>query len=252
MEQCSFAVVVPMYNEQVGAEACVSAISQEIRGIDRPSALIAVNDGSGDRTGEILDELARKEPLLRVVHHPRNRGYGAALRTGVERAAQDGFDYVLFMDSDLTNDPRDIRRFAVEMDRSVDVIKASRYSKGGRMLGVPLYRFLVSAIGNGIARILFRLPIRDCTNGFRASKVGLLMKMKLSENRFPIIMEELYWCKFLAKSFAEVPVVLTNRSGDQRKTSFAYRPGVFYDYLKYPLRACFGIKPNLESASQSS
>lgn len=70
------------------------------------------------------------------------------------------------------------------------------------------------------------------------------MQMKLTENRFPIIMEELYWLKFLAKTYAEIPVLLTSRTDERRTSSFGYRPKVFYDYLKYPIRACLGIRPS--------
>ncbi len=239
----AFAVVIPMYNEESGVEACVHAVCDELRRLPNRTMLVAVNDGSRDKTGEILNALARSESPLTVVDHGTNRGYGAALRTGVTRAAQDSYEYVLFMDSDLTNHPSDIQRFANKMAERADVIKATRYSAGGSMSGVPFYRAAISRIGNLLAKTLYRLPVHDCTNGFRAAKVELMLRMDLKENRFPIIMEELYWSKFLARSFAEVPVVLTTRTGEQRPTSFAYRPRVFYDYLKYPVRAFLGIRP---------
>ncbi len=232
-----------MFNEERGVELCVRAVCKELRQLPNRSTLIAVNDGSRDRTGEILAGLARQENLLTVVNHERNSGYGAALRTGVEEAARKGYEYALFMDSDLTNHPADIPRFATNMDRGIDMIKATRYSLGGRVSGVPFYRVAISVFGNALARRLYRLPVHDCTNGFRAGKVSLFLQMKLTENRFPIIMEELYWSKFLATNYAEVPVVLTNRTSEQRKTSFNYTPKVFYEYLKYPLRAWLRILP---------
>jgi glycosyltransferase involved in cell wall biosynthesis len=238
-----------MYNEQAGAEDCVRAVCDEVSRLPNRTTLIAVNDGSKDGTGEILERLAPLEPYLTVVTHGRNRGYGAALRTGLERAAQDGYEYVLYMDSDLTNHPSDIPRFASKMAEGPDIIKATRYSRGGRVSGVPFYRVAISRTGNLLARLLYRLPIHDCTNGFRAARVDLMLRMDLKENRFPIIMEELYWSKFLARTFAEVPVVLTNRRGEQRPTSFSYKPRVFYDYLKYPLRAFLGIRPKAPIAS---
>jgi hypothetical protein len=64
--------------------------------------------------------------------------------------------------------------------------------------------------------------------------------MDLKANDFSIIMEELFYAKYVAKSFGNVPVVLTNRSEERRATSFRYRPGIFYDYLKYPLRSLCG------------
>ena len=233
-----------MYNEETGAESCVRSVCRELRRLQNRSVLIAVNDGSKDQTREILAHLASEESHLTVVSHERNKGYGAALRTGVEQAARDRYDYVLFMDSDLTNHPRDIQQFVAKMEQGIDVIKATRYSHGGSVSGVPFYRVVISTVGNRLARLLFGVPVHDCTNGFRSSKVSLLMQMRLTENRFPIIMEELYWAKYLATNFAEVPVVLTNRTSEQRRTSFSYTPGVFYDYLKYPIRSALGIRPN--------
>ena len=89
------------------------------------------------------------------------------------------------MDSDLTNDPADVPRFAARMAEDLDVIKASRYIAGGRMVGVPWQRAAVSRVGNGLARWLFRLPVHDCTNGFRAVRVPILQQMDLTERRFP-------------------------------------------------------------------
>jgi dolichol-phosphate mannosyltransferase len=239
----SFCIVIPMYNEETGVEECVRRVSEALDGIPCHSRLIVVNDGSRDRTGEILDELAPRYPRLLVMHHAKNSGYGAALRTGVSAAAAADSDYALFMDSDLTNDPRDLPKFVDKMREGYDVIKATRYSHGGGAWGLPLYRVAISAVGNRIARILFRLPVHDSTNGFRAVRVPLLMRMRLTENRFSIIMEELYWSKFLGGRFAEVPVTLTERKRGLRRTSFAYGPRVFYDYLKYPMLGFLGIKP---------
>lgn len=239
----SFAVVIPMFNEEAGAEACVRRVCAELLKLPHRTRLIVVNDGSRDHTGEILSRLAASEPRLLPIAHAGNRGYGAALHTGAARACQEGLDYVLFMDSDLTNDPADIPRFAAAMERGYEVIKATRYSQGGSVAGVPAYRVWISRVGNAVARLLFRLPVRDCTNGFRAIRTALLMRMDLKENRFPVILEELYWSKYLARTYGEVPVTLTNRSAGQRPTSFAYRPTVFWSYLRYPLQACIGLKP---------
>jgi dolichol-phosphate mannosyltransferase len=247
----SFAVVIPMFNEEAGAEMCVRAVCDELRRLPNRTTLITVNDGSKDQTLAVLRWLEGSERLLTVVDHGRNRGYGAALRTGLERAAQDGYEYVLFMDSDLTNHPSDIPKFVEKMAEGADIIKATRYSAGGSVSGVPFYRVAISKTGNLIAHLLYGLPVRDCTNGFRAGKVDVMMRMQLTENRFPIIMEELLWSKFLARSFAEVPVVLTNRTGEQRPTSFTYKPRVFYDYLKYPVRAFLRIRPDRRTAGTS-
>ena len=242
----SFCVIVPMYNEENGAEACVRQICTVLGHIEYPSKLIAVDDGSRDRTGAVLDRLAGQFPKLSVIHHERNAGYGTALRTGIEHAVEAGFDYVLFMDSDLTNDPADIPKFLVFMEQGVDVIKASRFVEGGRMQGVPWRRSIFSYAGNLVARCLFGVGVSDCTNGFRAVKVAILAQMNLREAGFPVIVEELYQAKALARSFCEVPVVLTSRTGDQRPTMFSYKPETLRKYLVFALRAFCGIKPDLK------
>jgi len=232
-----------MFNEEAGAERCVVEVCRELGRLPHRSRLIVVDDGSADATVAALDRAGAAEPRLQIVRHPVNRGYGAALRTGVEVAREARFDYVLFMDSDLTNSPADVPRFVAAMEGGTDVVKATRYSGGGGVSGVPFSRWIVSAVGNRIARVLFGVPIHDCTNGFRAVKVSLLQRMALRERRFPIIMEELYWCRYLARTYAEVPVVLTNRRAGQRPTAFVYRPSVFWSYLKYPLFAFLGRRP---------
>jgi glycosyltransferase involved in cell wall biosynthesis len=232
-----------MYNEEPGAENCVRAVCAELARMPQRAGMIVVNDASKDGTGRVLEDLSPQYENLIVVTHPQNSGYGSALRTGALRARREGFDYALFMDSDLTNQPRDIPRFAALMEQNYDVIKATRYSLGGSVSGVPGYRVWISRIGNSVARLLYRLPVHDCTNGFRAARLDLLAQMDLTENRFPVIMEELYWSKFLAKTFAEVPVELTDRANHLRRSSFTYRPSTFWRYLKYPLKAFLGIRP---------
>ena len=239
----SFAVVVPMYNEEQGAAQCVCAVCTALSQFPNSTALVVVNDGSHDRTGEILAEAAPAYERLVTVTHVKNGGYGVALKTGARRAADMGFDYVLFMDSDLTNDPQYLPLFIEKMEHGYDIIKASRYIKGGGFSGVPAWRVSISRLGNLVARVLYGLSIHDCTNGFRAIRTVVFNRMPLLESRFPIIMEELYYAKIFGCSVTEVPNILTNRSTEQRATAFSYRPVTFWHYLKYALRAWLRIKP---------
>jgi dolichol-phosphate mannosyltransferase len=244
MAGLSFCVVIPMYNEEAGVEACVKKVTAVLSQLSYKNALIVINDGSKDKTGDILAKVAVESPGLVVITHEKNKGYGAALKTGTYVAKQKGFKYVLFMDSDLTNDPGDIPKFVQKMVEGIDVIKASRYTGSGRMEGVPLKRMAFSKMGNMIASPLFGVGIKDCTNGFRAVKVDILIKMNLTERGFPVIMQELYYSKYLARTFCEIPVVLTNRKTDQRPTAFVYKPGMFQKYLKYAVKAFLGIRPS--------
>jgi len=239
----AFRVVVPMYNEEAGAEACVRRVVAALAPYGERAALIVVDDGSRDGTRPILRRLAAEIPALRYVERAANGGYGAALRTGTEKAAEEGAELVIFMDSDLTNDPADIPKFVAAFEAGADVVKATRFRGGGGMRGVLWSRRMFSIAGNLVAAALFRIGVRDCTNGFRGVRVPLLMRMRLRERGFPVIVEELWWCKALGARFAEVPVVLTSRADAQRPTAFQYKPEIFRTYLHYALLSARGIRP---------
>jgi glycosyltransferase involved in cell wall biosynthesis len=104
-----------MYNEESVAARCVREVCGVLKTLPQRCELVVVEDGSRDNTRAVLEKVAPVESRLKVIVHEGNRGYGAALRTGAEYAAQATFDYALFMDSDLTNDPSDIPRFINEM-----------------------------------------------------------------------------------------------------------------------------------------
>jgi dolichol-phosphate mannosyltransferase len=229
----SFAVIIPMFNEEDGAKICVDAISSELRKFPLQPKLIVIEDGSSDSTSQILDELECEN--LIVMHHLKNLGYGSALNSGIQKAIELGVDYVLFMDSDLTNSPSDIDKFYKKMLEGFDVIKATRYSDGGGTVGVPAGRLIISKVGNLFAKVLFRLPISDCTNGFRAVKTELLKGLSFRESGFPIIMEELYLLANKATTYCNIPVTLSTRSEGLRATSFVYSYEAYKRYLQYPI-----------------
>jgi len=231
-----FAVVVPMYNERVGAEACIHAVLSELTKLTISATLIVVDDGSRDGTGPLLDQLQMDIGGFQLIHQA-NTGYGGALVTGGRAAADLGIPYVLFMDSDLTNPPSHIERFITPMTEGWDVIKGCRFSPGGSLAGVPWQRQIFSRLGNVVARMLFRVGIADCTNGFRAIRTELFMRMNLTERSFPVIVEELYWAKKLGATITSVPTILHTRSADQRPTLFSYKWDTIRRYLGYSLRA---------------
>ncbi len=236
-QRVALAVVVPMLDERAVAEKCVQRITGMLSSLVPPGVLVVVDDGSTDGTGTLLDDFSTKYSGLSVVHHEHNLGYGAALKSGAGTAATIGANWVLFMDSDLTNPPEDIVRFVEAAAGPVDYVKASRYAPGGQVQGVPLGRQMISQAGNAFARLLFRLPLSDLTNGFRAVRLEPFMQMPLSERGFPIIMEEAYWVSRMGLRATEIPTVLSNRDNQLRQSSFRYRPGVFLSYGRYPWAA---------------
>ncbi len=106
-------VIVPMYNEENIAKLSVTTIISYIKQIPDTFTLVVVNDGSKDKTEIILkgllSEYARDQ--YELITYPDNRGYGAALKAGISFAIDNNYDYIVFMDSDLTNHPKYLKDF---------------------------------------------------------------------------------------------------------------------------------------------
>ncbi len=231
-------IIIPMYNEERIAKQSLETIISYADELPSDTSVLVVNDGSKDDTEKIVKAIIRERgnSIMKLVSHDKNQGYGAALKTGMHYAAEQNYDYALFMDSDLTNHPRYLKSFYKKIEAGCDYIKATRYANGGAIKDVPRMHRIMSAFGNKLARLLYGLPLTDLTNGFRAVKVDLLRKMDLKEPGFTIIMEELYLAKFMTDSFCEIPSELTSRSAGQGKSKFSYGPGTCFRYLKYPLK----------------
>jgi dolichol-phosphate mannosyltransferase len=228
-----------MYNEEANVERCVSAVVAVLEGLPAGHDLLVVDDGSRDATSSLLFSCASRYPRFSFIRHPSNRGYGQALHTAVLEAHRLGYENILFMDSDLTNDPALIPKFAGILAQGYDLVKASRYIPGGGMAGVPPSRQRVTRWGNRLARVLFRMGIHDCTNGFRAVRLAKLEGLETKESGFASILEELYHLKRVGVRATELPYTLTARKQDQGQSKFQYKPRVYWSYLRYALAAAF-------------
>ena len=143
--------------------------------------VVIVDDGSPDRSGEIADELARERAAVHVIHHPRNQGYGAALRSAITAAR---YDYVCMTDGDDEYEVEDFRKLLKLRDR-YDLIITFRYRK--------IYsstRIFVSWVYNVLLRHLFRTPFRDVSTGLRMAHREVLEDIQL-ESDSPFIGAEL-------------------------------------------------------------
>jgi dolichol-phosphate mannosyltransferase len=172
-------VVLPAYNEAASLPALLDRFAATPGAGDRLWEIVAVNDGSTDATGDILDRARDRLPLMRA-NHERNRGLGPALKTGLrhalERAASPD-DVIVCLDADNTHDPEYIAEMVRRIEAGADLVIASRYRRGSRQVGVPLSRRLLSLGARIVFAVFLRLPgVRDYTCGYRAYRAGLLRK----------------------------------------------------------------------------
>jgi len=159
VERKSLSFVLPAYNEEDNIARAVKAVIEAAEGLDlRDYEVIAVNDGSADRTAEILNRLAQENPHVRPIHHPKNLGYADALRTGFTSARM---PYVFYTDSDLQFDVKEVKNLlpAIEDYDIVCGFRIYRYD--------PLSRLFLAWGYNLIARTIFRLRVRDIDCAFK-------------------------------------------------------------------------------------
>jgi dolichol-phosphate mannosyltransferase len=229
----SFCIALPTYNEAAGIENCITNIASFLATVPTRTAIIAVDDGSSDKTWEILLRLQRELPSLILGRHAQNGGYGAAQRTLCRLAAENNFEYALVMDADGTQAPHFIGNFFEPMRRRIDFVKATRYDKGGSVEGVPWQRYWISRLGNLLAQTVMGLPITDFSNGFRAIRTQPWTRIATTEKNFIVLIEEIHLAAKMGLNFAEVPYILTVRKEQGSESKFTYRWGIYWRYLRY-------------------
>jgi glycosyltransferase involved in cell wall biosynthesis len=160
----------PVYRDEATVERVTRKAVAVMEELAHEYEVIIVDDGSPDRAGQVADELARSLPRVRVIHHGTNRGYGAALRTGIQAAR---YDWICFTDGDDEYEIEDVRKLTRLRDY-YDLIITFRYAK--RYSGV---RIFVSYVYNKLLRLLFQTRYRDISCGLRLIRKSVADELDL-------------------------------------------------------------------------
>jgi glycosyltransferase involved in cell wall biosynthesis len=194
----SLTAFFPAYNDQHTIEGIVRTVAAEMKKVTDDFEVLVVNDGSKDETGPTLDRLAAELPFLRVIHHERNQGYGAALISGFYNARK---DLIFYTDGDGQYDVREIHNLLKELRPNIQLVNGYKVRRSD-----PWYRIWIGAAYRRAMRWLFRLSIRDVDCDFRLFRREIFNQITL-ESRSGVI------CVEMAKKFelagfrmAEVPV----------------------------------------------
>lgn len=215
-------IVVPTYNERQNLPRLVAAIAENM---PWPYEVIVVDDSSPDGTADLARDLAKTYPV-RLLSRPAKSGLGSAYRDGF--ALADG-DVVFEMDADLSHDPGHIPALVQAVVDGADISVGSRYVEGGRVVGWNTYRKLVSGVGNGLARMMLLVGVRDVTSGFRCySAAAAEVVQDAKSDGYAFQVEALYLAKKRGMRIAEVPITFENRTVGKSKLG----PGEFGRFLK--------------------
>ena len=212
-------VTIPTYDEIDNVAPIVARLRAAVPDAD----ILIADDNSPDGTGECADSLAASDTHVHVLHRPGKEGlaaaYLAAFRWGLDR----GYDVLVEHDADGSHRPEQLPDLLAALD-DADVVKGSRWVKGGRVVNWPKHRELLSRGGNLWVRLWLGIPVRDATGGFAAWRAATLRGIGLdtveaSGYGFQV---DLAWRAVKAGfRVVEVPIVFEERQHGASKMSGA-------------------------------
>jgi uncharacterized protein DUF3473/glycosyl transferase family 2 len=208
--RATVSVVVPCYNEEV-ALRYLSNTLREVEDVLEPSyrvEFIFVDDGSRDRTYEMLQGLFGQKPGCVIVHCEQNQGVTAAVLTGMRVASS---DIVCSIDCDCSSDPRELRQMIPMLADGVDLVTASPYHPLGAVRNVPRWRLFLSKVASAFYRLLSRQKLDTYTSCFRVYRREAILELDVLEPGFLGIAEMIGKLDLRGGTILEHPTTLESR-----------------------------------------
>jgi len=229
-------ITIPTYNERENVSKLIPTLLGLLQDNRIDGWLLIVDDSSPDGTGDIVEALSKKHHNLKVIHRNGKLGLGSAYKDAFREALADSeTGLVVEMDADLSHDPTYLPQILVAAEHCGGVGLGSRYIKGGRIVGWPLRRKVVSWGANFLTRTILGLPVKDATSGYRAFTKETLERIGYSgagTKAYAFQVEILYKCAQQNVSIEEVPITFYERQVGKSKLS----RGDMFDFLKTVLR----------------
>jgi dolichol-phosphate mannosyltransferase len=239
-------IVIPSHNEEMNIGPLVERILA-LYG-EYVHEIIPVNDGSNDRTGEVMEELAAKDDRVKPLHRVPPNGVGLAIADGL--AAATG-RYVLTMDCDFQHLLPEFRDLLDGAAEGYDVVIGSRFSRHSVLLNYPFLKIFANRAFHAIAVVLFGRRIRDVTNNLKIMRREVVQDLRLRQRGFAVNAETGLQPILLGYSVKQVPISWINRTPGMGVSSFRLvnAGGGYWNVLiGLWLRHILGIGPYRELA----
>ena len=164
-------IVIPARDEEGCICSTVEHLHLELRLNDVPHEILVVDDGSKDRTWELLTELQKKLPEISPIQNPGLHGFGRAIVHGLNHMKGDA---VVIMMADESDDARDVVRYWKVLNEGYDCAFGSRFVKGGGVIDYPRFKLTVNRLANKFLQALFTMSLNDTTNAFKAYRKSVI------------------------------------------------------------------------------
>ncbi|MDP2656575.1 MAG: glycosyltransferase family 2 protein [bacterium] len=210
-------VVIPAYNEEASIRRTITTVADYVRTTFPDGEIIVIDDGSTDHTRDIVRSLMSTYPL-RFITHKKNKGKGAAVRTGALSAHG---DYILFMDADMSTHIQEFDGLYRALVGGADIAIGSRYMNTSHVVVYqPWFRVILGRIANTIVRMMLLPRIYDTQCGFKAftHETALILFHLQTMERWSFDVELLVLARRLGYTIVEVPI--TWEDSRDRKSRF--------------------------------
>jgi dolichol-phosphate mannosyltransferase len=208
-------IVIPTYNEAENIAGLIQQIISEPR-----FSVLVVDDNSPDRTARIVQEIASQYEQVKLLSRPKKEGYGVACIAGFERALSEGADFVFQMDADFSHNPVYLPGLLAAVETDCDLAIGSRYVEGGSTTDWGLMRRALSKFANFYSRNILRMPVNDCTSGFRCYRRAVLEKIGLNSifsNGYSFLVELTFRTLLNKYRIVEIPIIFPDRNVGRSK-----------------------------------
>ena len=194
------AIFIPAFNEEACIRETIDALSNVSNTLNWDMELIVIDDGSTDRTAEIVENAIREYPFLRLVKHEHNQGYSEVIKTGLREAKA---ELILWIDADLQNDPQDIPVLLNYLQKdNIGMVIGWRKSRKDSM-----FRRVVSKVYNRVLmRLFFGLNYNDVNGKPKALRREFISQVAISSNGWLVDAELAKKAENLGFSVVEIPV----------------------------------------------
>ena len=202
-------IVIPARNEEGAIPSTLSHLHLELslRGI--PHEVIVVDDGSTDRTWEVLSKAAAEIPEVRPVMNRGLNGFGRAIQLGLSQMRGDA---VVIMMADESDDCRDVVRYWNTLNEGYDCVFGSRFLRGGGVIDYPWVKLVLNRVFNFFIRVLFRVKLNDTTNAFKAYRRSVIQGISpILSQHFNLTVELPLKAIVRGYSWKVIPITWKNR-----------------------------------------
>lgn len=224
-------IVIPAYNESARLAASLEKVLAYVHAQNWNAEVIVINDGSRDNTADIARTFAAKDPTLRLIENPGNRGKGYSVRNGMLHAKG---EIILFSDADLSSPIEEASKLLAALDQGADIAIGSRWLRAETQTHrQPLYRQLFGRVFNLLLRLTLGLNFKDTQCGFKAFRqpaVTAVFPLQKIE-RWGFDPEILFLARKLGFEVKEVPV-LWGHSGGTRINPLVDGSRMFLEMLR--------------------